>query len=114
MALSVLRGGVTLIPQWGVGDRVFLELGASFFFLTRASEMFAASKKVMHAEHGLRCGDVAFSSRGSTAGWAVTNSRSCQIAFSVIHRYQRQKGTVLTWVREHPPRFSRPGGERRI
>ena len=49
------------MPPWGPGGRVlFLALGASFSFLTRASEMLAVSKKAMHAEHGLRRGDVAF------------------------------------------------------
>ena len=50
-----------MIPQWEVGGReLFLALGASFFFLTRASEAFVVYKNVMHAEHGLRRGDVAF------------------------------------------------------
>ena len=61
VALSVPRGGVTLIPQCGVGGRaLFLALDTSFFFLPRASEMFGGSRNAMHVEHGLRRGDDAF------------------------------------------------------
>ena len=41
----------------------FFALGASFFFLARASEMLAVAKNVMHAEYGLRRGDSAFIKR---------------------------------------------------
>ena len=85
IALSVLRGGMTLIHQWRVGGReLFWALGDSFFFRTRASKMFAASKKAMHAEYGLKRGDVLLRSGGSTVGWAVAFSRSGRVVFSVI------------------------------
>ena len=51
----------TAVASGGVGGRaLFLALGASFFFLARASDMLVVSKNAMHANHGLRRGGVAF------------------------------------------------------
>ena len=47
--------------KWGPGSRVlWLALGASFFFLARAGEMFACGADRVHDVHCLRRGDVAF------------------------------------------------------
>ena len=63
-APSVLSGGATLTPLWGVGDGVlFLALGTSFLFLARATEMIAFSINTIHAGDGLRRGDVSFVKR---------------------------------------------------
>ena len=116
MALSVLRGGVTLILQWGVGGRVlFLALGASFFFQARVSEMFALSKNAMHVEHGLRRGDVALFKRAvqmSVGLWHLADR--VELRFWSSKGDQLRKGKVLTRVRKHAPQVSRLEGERWI
>ena len=46
---SMLLGGEHLAQTWGAGGRaLWLALGASFFFLTRAAEMFAKTRTRAH------------------------------------------------------------------
>ena len=66
----MLLAGEHLAQTWGVGGRVlWLALGASFFFLTRAAEMFAETSTRMHEIYGLRRGDVAFFRGGRQLEW---------------------------------------------
>ena len=61
MSWAMLLAGETLIPAWGNGGRVlWLALCASFCFLIRASEMFAATRSRIHETYCLRRADVAF------------------------------------------------------
>lgn len=58
---SMLLGGEHLAQSWAAGGRVlWLALGASFLFLTRASEMFAETRTRAHEIYCLRRADVAF------------------------------------------------------
>ena len=103
---KMLRKGLSLIPQWGVGGRaLFLALGASFFFLTRASEMFAMTKLSMHAVHGLRRGGVAFF-RGEVqlllpAQWILADR--VEVRFRSSKGDQLRKGAVITRTRSRAP-----------
>ena len=95
MALLVLRSGVTLAPQWGVGGRVlFLALGASFFFFARASDMFAVSKDAMGVEHGLRPGDVAFFKRAvqlSVGQWHLSDRVELSFGSSKGDQFRKER-----------------------
>lgn len=99
---GILKKGCAFIPQWGVGGRVlFLALGASFFFLTRASEMFAMTRVSMHEVHGLRRGDVAFF-RGTVqlflpAQWYLADR--VELRFRSSKGDQFRKGAVVTRTR---------------
>lgn len=110
---AVLQAGAGLVPTWGVGGRLmFLALGASFFFLTGASEMFAMSVSHMHAAHGLRRGDVAFFA-GSVqlilpTRWPLADR--VEVRFRYSKGDQLRKGAVLTRVRSGPYRPVEAGG----
>ena len=110
---KLLQKGACLIPRWGVGGRVlFLALGASFFFLTRASEMFAVNKLSMHEVHGLRRGDVTFF-RGATqlllpAQWVLADR--VEVRFRSSKGDQFRKGAVVTRTRSGASRSVEAGG----
>ena len=58
---AMLLAGESLIPAWRNGGRVlWLSLCASFWCLTRASEMFAEIRSRIHERYCLRRADVAF------------------------------------------------------
>ena len=112
MSWGVLRGGAGLAPQWGQGGRVlYLVLGASFVFLTRACEILAVSQTSMHVVHGLRRGDVAFF-RGavqlSAAQWHSADR--VEVRFRSSKGDQFRKGAVVTRKRSGPPRLVEAGG----
>ena len=115
VALSVPRGGVTLIPQCGVGGRaLFLALDTSFFFLPRASEMFGGSRNAMHVEHGLRRGDDAFFKHAvqlPVGQWHLADHVELRFR-SYNHRrvINSGEGKVLTRVRTHAPQVFEAGG----
>ena len=63
---AMLLASETLIPAWRNGGRVlWLALCASFFFLTRASKMFAETRSRVHETYCVRRADVALF-RGQT------------------------------------------------
>lgn len=103
LAWATLQKGASLVPQWGSGGRVlFLALSASFFFLLRASEMFAVSKLAMHEVHGLCRGDVAFF-RGemqilAPGRWFLADR--VELRFRSSKGDQFRKGAVCTRVRQ--------------
>ncbi|CAN0128875.1 unnamed protein product, partial [Pylaiella littoralis] len=109
---GVLKAGGKLVPAWGSGGRVlFLVLCASFFFLTRSSEMFAVSRSAMHEVHGLRRGDVAFfqgPEQLPSARWECADRVELRFRFSKDDQFR--KGTVVTRVRVGPRCRSEAGG----
>ena len=57
----MLLAGETLIPAWRAGGCVlWLDLRASFCFLTRASEMFTETRSRFYETYCLRRADVTF------------------------------------------------------
>lgn len=109
---GMLKDGASLVARWGVGGRVlYLSLCTSFFFLLRASELFAASQSAMHAEHGLRRGDVAFfrsSEQLPPERWSLADS--VEVRFRSSKADQFRKGSVVTRVRTGSPRSVEDGG----
>ena len=80
---------------------MFLAFGASFFFLTRASEIFAINRLSMHEVHRLRRGDVAFF-RGATqlllpAQWVLADRVEVRCRSSKGDQFR--KGAVVTRAR---------------
>ena len=60
IAWVMLLAGEAPIPSWRPGGRtLWLDLCASFCFLTRASEMFAETRWWIHESYCLRRADVA-------------------------------------------------------
>ena len=58
---DMLKQGLPMIPEWGEGGKVmWLMLANSYFFLGRASEMFAYNDGKIHKDFGLTRGDVSF------------------------------------------------------
>lgn len=88
-----------------------LALGASFLFLTRASEIFAVSNVAMHDVHGLRRRDVA----GFLGVEQLEQSRWCladrvEVRFRSFKGDQFRKGAVVTRAHRGPPRLVPNGG----
>lgn len=74
VAWSVLPFGESLCDRWGAGVRVlWLVLDASFFFLTRAGEMFAGNKGRWDATHCLGRGEGALFRGGTQLDWTFWN-----------------------------------------
>jgi hypothetical protein len=57
----MLKQGLSNVPEWGEGGKVmWMMLAVSYFFLGRASEMFAYNDGKIHKDFGLTRGDVSF------------------------------------------------------
>ena len=108
----MLLAGEYLAQTWGVGGRVlWLALGASFFFLTRAAEMFAETSTRMHEIYGLRRGGVAFFRGGRQLEWGQwPTADRVEVRFRGSKGDQLRKGAVLTRARKGPPRPVGDGG----
>ncbi|CAM9526848.1 unnamed protein product, partial [Sphacelaria rigidula] len=95
----MLKQGHSLIFSWGeAGTVLWLSLCVSYFFLYRASELFAYSKGKIHKDIGLTRGDIAFK-RGETqlhkhAEWQTADS--VEVRFKAHQGDQKRRGVVLS------------------
>ena len=101
----ILRQGHNLISSWGDGGTVlWLSLCISYFFLCRASELFAYSNGKIHKYFGLTRGDVAFKRRGTQllkpSEW---HSADCvELRFRAHKGDQKRLGAVINRTRASP------------
>lgn len=57
----MIKHGIGLAAEWGEGGKIlWLTLAASYFFMCRASEIYAASNGKVHKEFCLTRGDIRF------------------------------------------------------
>ena len=100
-----------LISAWRNGGRVlWLAFCASFWFLTRASEMVAKTRSCIHKTYCLQRADVAFF-RGRVKLWVAQWSRAdrVEVRFRASKSDQLRKGAVISRVRAGSPRPSGAG-----
>lgn len=112
IAWSVLLLGESICNRWGPGGRVlWLALGASFFFLARAGEIFASKEGQWDHGHCLRRGDVAFFRKGVQLDWTMWGQAdTVEVRFKSSKADQLREGAILTREREGPPIPLQGGG----
>ena len=91
-----------LVSQWGPGGRIFfLGLGMSYFFLTRASEMFAESTNRVHPDHSLRRKDVADFMNERQLQWPFWSlADRVEVRFRASQGDQLRRGARITRTKE--------------
>ena len=89
----VLLAGESLCHQWGPGGWVlWLALGASFFFLAPAGEMFASKEGCWDDGHMLRRKDMVFFRGSIQLDWTMWGQ-----ADRVVVRFRNSKGDQLRY-----------------
>ena len=98
LSWPMLRAGEKLIPRWGSGGRVlWLALGVAYFFLMRASELFAETTTRLHDTFCVRREDVAFFLGGKQVFWPKWRTAdSVELRFRASKGDQFRKGAVVT------------------
>ena len=88
--------------QWGPGGRLlFLGLGVSFFFLTRASEMFALGTDRVHPDYCLRRKDVALFLNERQLQWPFWSlANRVEVRFRASKGDQLRRGAIITRTKE--------------
>ena len=85
----------------GVGGRVlWIGLALTYFFMLRASELFANGKGVFHNVYCLRRGDVAiFKDNEQLVGSRIHEANKVEVRFKGSKGDQGRKGAVLVRTR---------------
>ena len=109
----MLLGGEHLAQTWGAGGRVLWNaLGASFFFLTRAAEIFAETRTRAHEFYCLRRADVEFFRAERPLEWGQWSMADrFEVRFRRSKGDQLRKGAILTRARKGPPKPVGAGGD---